>query len=110
MLEELRAKLPECEELINADKFDDLFRFEVHDAYEPNEKKPLEFVFAQYVDTPPAYAIYYSGALTKKLFEAIGIFLSNVEDDAKIIVFSQECYDELCRHRYDKNLDIHLCI
>lgn len=65
---------------------------------------------AEYDDNCNTYAILEPDYLTNVQFAIVEFFLRDVEQNARIIVFTQKCYDEVKKHCYGKKLDVILYI
>ena len=66
--------------------------------------------FATYNDECNTYALLEPDYLTEVQFHIVESFLWDVEPHARIIVFTQKCYDEVKKHCYGKKLDVILYI
>ena len=66
--------------------------------------------FATYNDECNTYALLEPDYLTEVQFHIVESFLWDVEPNARIIVFTQKCYDEVKKHCYGKKLDVILYI
>ena len=112
LYERLKIAVHGCD-LLDSEKLEGFHILKVLDDHirYSSDDGPAWIAFAQYDDEFHTYAIYAPDYFTERQFSAVEFLLRDVEDDARIIVFSQECYDEVMEHNIGKKAwDVHLCV
>lgn len=104
-INELQEKCESCK-LFKKKTADSVFIYSILKEYSTENGDALIAV-ARYGHT---YAIHSPKYLTGKQWTVLEFFLRDVEPKDKLVVFSQEIFENLGRYSYGKPLNVQLCI
>lgn len=104
-INELQEKCESCE-LFKKKTADDIFIYKVETDYR-TEKGDAMIAVARYGDT---YALHPPKYLTGKQWTILEFFLGYLEPKDKLVVFSQETFENLEKYSYGNELNVQLCV
>ncbi len=104
-IKELQEKCESCK-LFKKKTADDVFIYTVHSDYITKDGYAMVAI-ARYGDT---YAIHPPKYLTGEQWCVLEFLLRNVEPKEKLVVFSQETFENLEKYSYGRQLDVQLYV
>ena len=104
-INELQEKCESCK-LFEKKKADDVFIYKILKDYR-TENGDAMIAVARYGDT---YAIHSPKYLIGEQWSVLEFFLRDIELEKKLVVFSQEIFENLGRYSYGKPLNVQLCV